>query len=321
MRKVKYGIVSTAQVVPRFIAGVRETQIGEIVAISSRSIDNAQAFAKKYDIPKYYGSESAMFSDSEIDVVYIATYNQGHYASAKAALLAGKHVLLEKPFTLKISEAHELFALAKANHLFLMEAQKSVFLPLTHKVKQIISSGVLGEIISIFSVTAYASVDHVKWFESLEAGGGATHFMASYALSYLPYILGEKIVDFNGVAEFTKGKSDVQSMLNLAFESGILANIYLTTKKGLPKEVKIIGRQAELIIPEFWRGVKAEIHYNDGSREVFTAPFSSDFKFEVDHVNQLITSGATASNIMTPELTMLGVQIMDTLYQRWSSQR
>jgi predicted dehydrogenase len=108
MKKVKYGIVSTAQVVPRFIEGVRLTDNGEVAAISSRSLETAQAFATAYNIPKAYGSHAELYADSELDVIYIATYNKGHFPEAKQALLAGKNVLLEKPFTLTLAEAEEL---------------------------------------------------------------------------------------------------------------------------------------------------------------------------------------------------------------------
>jgi predicted dehydrogenase len=320
MKKINYGIVSTAQVVPRFIAGVRESQFGHVAAICSRHLDSAKEYAEKYQIPAYYGSEAELFDNPEIDVIYIANYNAGHFQSAKNALLARKHVLLEKPFTLEYAQAQTLFELAKEKRLFLMEAQKSLFLPLTKEIKKIISDQRIGEIISVFSVTAYASVDHIKWFKDLSAGGGTVHFMAPYAFSYLPFILDKKIESFNGIAQQPANSSDIQSMIHLAFETGILANIYLTTRKGLPKQLRIIGSKGEIVIPEFWRSKQAIINYDDGSSEIIEAPFSSDFQFEVDHVNQKIMDGALKSDIMTPELTLSGVKMMDSLYQEWSSQ-
>ncbi|MBS7577210.1 MULTISPECIES: Gfo/Idh/MocA family oxidoreductase [unclassified Enterococcus] len=320
MKKVNYGIVSTAQVVPRFITGVRESQFGHVAAICSRRLENAQAYAEKYQIPAYYGSEAELFDNPDIDVIYIANYNAGHFHTAKNAILAGKHVLLEKPFTLEYQQAKMLFKLAKEQQVFLMEAQKSLFLPMTQKIKAIIEEKRIGEIISVFSVTAYASVDHIKWFQDLSAGGGTVHFMAPYAFSYLPFILDKKVKDFNGIAQLPSGSSDIQSMIHLGFETGILANIYLTTRKGLKKQLKIIGSKGEIVIPEFWRAQKAKINYDNGSSEVIEASFTSDFKFEVDHVNQKILAGELISDMMTPELTLLGVKMMASLYQEWSSQ-
>ena len=128
---IRYGIVSTASIVPRFVAGVQASQTGEVVAIASRSLSKAQEVATTLGIPKAYGSYEELYADPTVDVIYVATYNKGHYPVAKAALFAGKHVLVEKPFALTLDEAEELFAIAKEKKRFLMEAQKAVFLPIT----------------------------------------------------------------------------------------------------------------------------------------------------------------------------------------------
>ncbi|HHV3428328.1 TPA: Gfo/Idh/MocA family protein, partial [Streptococcus agalactiae] len=145
MSKVRYGVVSTAKVAPRFIEGVRLAGNGEVVAVSSRTLESAQAFANKYHLPKAYDKLEDMLADESIDVIYVATINQDHYKVAKAALLAGKHVLVEKPFTLTYDQANELFALAESCNLFLMEAQKSVFIPMTQVIKKLLASGEIGE--------------------------------------------------------------------------------------------------------------------------------------------------------------------------------
>lgn len=318
MKTIKYGVVSTAQVVPRFIEGVRLSEHGEVIAVSSRTLSAAQKFADKHQIPKAYGSHEALYADRDIDVIYIATYNKGHFPEAKKALLAGKHVLLEKPFTLTAAEAKELFAIAKQHHLFLMEAQKSVFLPLTALIKEVVESDEIGDILSVDSVTAYASVAHISWFKDLDAGGGTVHFMLPYALSYLQYIFGAKITSYSGISDMVAGEADMQAKVLLKFDTGVLANVFLTTKIGLDKVMTIQGTKGKLVIPEFWRAKKATLYDLSGHvlRELHAA-FDSDFIAEVKHVNQMILSGALESPIMTEEMTVSGVQVMDGLYQSW----
>ena len=318
MKTIKYGVVSTAQVVPRFIEGVRLSEHGEVIAVSSRTLSAAQKFADKHQIPKAYGSHEALYADRDIDVIYIATYNKGHFPEAKKALLAGKHVLLEKPFTLTAAEAKELFAIAKQHHLFLMEAQKSVFLPLTALIKEVVESDEIGDILSVDSVTAYASVEHISWFKDLDAGGGTVHFMLPYALSYLQYIFGAKITSYSGISDMVAGEADMQAKVLLKFDTGVLANVFLTTKIGLDKVMTIQGTKGKLVIPEFWRAKKATLYDLSGHvlRELHAA-FDSDFIAEVKHVNQMILSGALESPIMTEEMTVSGVQVMDGLYQSW----
>lgn len=320
MKKVNYGIVSTAQVVPRFIEGVRLTENGQVLAVSSRTLVAAQEFAAAYDIPRAYGSHAALYADPDVDVVYIATYNKGHFSEAKAALLAGKHVLLEKPFTLTLAEATELFEIAQNKQCFLMEAQKSVFLPLTQDVKTVVQSGEIGDILAVDSVTAYASIDHISWFHDLAAGGGTVHFMLPYALSYLQYIFDASITDFSGIADMVNGEADTQAKVLLKLSNGVLATVYLTTKVGLDKVMTIQGTKGKLVIPEFWRGQTAAVRFPDGGiKRQLQADFASDFVFEVQHVNDLLLAGETTSPTMTPAMTLSGIQVIDDLYKSWQA--
>lgn len=318
MKKIKYGIVSTAQVVPRFIEGVRLSEAGEVVAVSSRTLSAAQKFAETHHIATSYGSHDELYADADIDVVYIATYNKGHFPEAKKALLAGKHVLLEKPFTLTLAEANTLFDISKKKHVFLMEAQKSVFLPLTALVKDLLHSGEIGDILSVDSVTAYASVAHISWFKDLEAGGGTVHFMLPYALSYLQYVFDAKISAFSGISDMIKGESDAQAKVLLKLDNGVLADIFLTTKIGLDKVMTIQGTKGKLVIPEFWRAKQATVYDLDGHIiRHLQADFESDFVSEVAHVNHMVQSGVIESPIMTEAMTLSGVQVMDELYKSW----
>lgn len=258
-----------------------------------------------------------MMLDESIDVIYVATINQDHYKVAKAALLAGKHVLVEKPFTLTYDQANELFALAESCNLFLMEAQKSVFIPMTQVIKKLLASGEIGEVISISSTTAYPNIDHVTWFRELELGGGTVHFMAPYALSYLQYLFDATITHASGTATFPKGQSDSQSKLLLQLSNGVLVDIFLTTRLNLPHEMIIYGTEGRLIIPHFWKTTHAKLVRNDTSAQTIQVDMVSDFEKEAYHVSQMILEGQRVSHIMTPQLTLSGVKIIEDLYRSW----
>ncbi|MBJ8325712.1 Gfo/Idh/MocA family protein [Streptococcus pacificus] len=317
MTKVKYGVVSTAQVAPRFIEGVRLAGNGEVIAVSSRSLESAQAFASKHGIPRAYGSLDEMLKDPDIDVIYVANVNQAHYPTAKEALLAGKHVLVEKPFTLTYKQAVELFDLAHENKLFLMEAQKSVFIPMTQAIKKTVASGTIGQVVSVSSVTAYDNIDHVTWFRDLALGGGTVHFMVPYALSYLQYIFDATITSFSGVASFPDGQSDSQSKILLKLSNDVLVNVYLTTHVKLPHEMVIVGTKGRIEIPHFWKATHARLIREDDSHEIIEAGMQSDFEAEAYHVSQMILEEQTTSSVMTKELTLSGIKIIEELYRSW----
>ena len=97
--ELNYGILSTSSIAPRFIGAVRESGKGNILAISSRSLEKAREKAAAWSIPTAYGSHQALLADPKVNIVYISNVNTAHYPWAKAALLAGKHVICEKPCT------------------------------------------------------------------------------------------------------------------------------------------------------------------------------------------------------------------------------
>ncbi len=317
MNKIRYGIVSTAQVAPRFIEGARLTQNSDVLAVSSRSLENAQAFATKYQVPRAYGSLKQMLVDKDIDVIYVATINKEHYNVAKEALLAGKHVLVEKPFCLAYHQARELFDLAFRQKCFLMEAQKAVFIPMTQKIKQVLALGALGQIVSVSSTTAYPHIDHVSWWRNLSAGGGTVYSMAPYALSYVQYLFDSPIQQAGGIANFPQGESDSQSKLILQLSNGLLVDVFLTTELNLKHELIIRGTKGTLQVPQFWKTTVATITDADGNKHLLEAPMDSDFTAEIDHVSSMIQEGQLLSPVMTPELTLLGVKVMEGLHKSW----
>jgi len=88
-----------------------------VTAVGSRSQASADRFAAQFGIPHAHPSYEGLAADPEVDVIYVATPHPMHFANAKMALAAGKHVLVEKPFTLNAPEAEELMALAEAKGL------------------------------------------------------------------------------------------------------------------------------------------------------------------------------------------------------------
>ena len=140
-----YGIIAVAAITDRFLHAVIEAG-DTIEAIASRSLVKAQAKAVAYGVRKAYGAYEQVYTDPDVDIVYIAVNNANHGKEIKAALHHGKHVVCEKPIALSCEEAKELFALAKQKQLFLMEAQKSLFLPVTQDIRDILQKQTLGKL-------------------------------------------------------------------------------------------------------------------------------------------------------------------------------
>ncbi|MHC5268447.1 Gfo/Idh/MocA family protein [Enterococcus sp. LJL98] len=316
--RIKYGIVSAATIVPRFVEGIRASQTGEVVAIAARTLEKAQQMASKLQIPQAYGSYGELFADETIDIIYVANYNQGHYAVAKEALLAGKAVLVEKPFTLTLDEVEELFAIAQAQGLFLMEAQKSLFLPITERVKTWLAAGDIGEVKYLDCRISHTNADQIPWFQSFEAGGGALYGSGSYPIEYFQSITGEKIEEVAGTAVMDPHQSDRQCDVTILFSSGFQGHFVISTLFPSPSVLTIYGTQGQIEIPDFWKAETATITMN-GESEQICLPHQSEFVFEINHVNECLAQGLTASPIVSPDLTMQAVELIEKMYEQWTS--
>ena len=119
---MKLGVIGTGAITKSMLAEYSRCDQFEIYAILSRKEETGRAMAEAFGIPKIYTELSDFLADPEIEIVYVATPNSIHFSQAKAALLAGKHVICEKPFTPTVAQTQELIDLAMERNLLLYEA-------------------------------------------------------------------------------------------------------------------------------------------------------------------------------------------------------
>ena len=129
MNEIRLGTIGSGFIVHFMLDAVKQVEGIRCVAVYSRTEEKAKALANEYQVEKTYTDMDTFLADEEINCVYVASPNLLHYEQTKQALLAGKHVLCEKPFCTKLEHAKELVALAKEKGLFLMEAVPTTYLP------------------------------------------------------------------------------------------------------------------------------------------------------------------------------------------------
>ncbi len=129
MEEVRLGTIGSGVIVRSILDNVKRTEGITLSAVYSRSAEKAEKLAADYGCETTYTDLQAFLSDETVNTVYIAIPNLLHYEYAKSALLAGKHVILEKPFTTKYEHAQKLAEIAKEKRLFLVEAAPTSFLP------------------------------------------------------------------------------------------------------------------------------------------------------------------------------------------------
>lgn len=315
MEKVRFGILGTARIIDRFIGAIRNSNFGEISAIASRDLEKARLRAEKLSVEKYYGSYEELFRDKQIDVVYIPTINHMHYSNARDALLHGKHVVLEKPMTIKKKDTEELFRLAKEKGLFLMEAQKSVFLPVTLEAEKHIHSGAIGKVHLVDYTISVPNVDF-KWFYDKSSGGGALLGSGSYIISHARKVLQEEFVSSHGMATIGETGIDTQCTLNLKSASGVLVSGRITTLVKAENEARIYGEKGMLIIKDFWKARELTIRlYGDEEDRVLDFPVEYEMIYEVNHIIDCIRKGLLNSPVMDPETSITMAEIVENLLE------
>jgi len=207
------GIVGTGVIVREALEALKQVETIDCIAIWARSHskDTALELADQYKIAKVYTDYAEMLCDRELEVVYIGIINSQHYSYVKQALLAGKHVIVEKPFTSTSKEAQELVTLAKQKNLFLFEAVTLLHLPNFAAIKKALPE--LGEIKMVQCNYSQYSRRYGKYMqgEVLPAfdpklSGGALYDINIYNLNFVIGLFGKPKethymanIGFNGI--------------------------------------------------------------------------------------------------------------------------
>src|ERR1700751_4324804 len=157
--RVKWGIVSTANINQKVIPGAQASDKVDLVAVASRDRARAEAYAREWEIPRAYGSYEALLADPDVEAVYISLPNTMHAEWSVKALEAGKNVLCEKPFTRHPEEVTAAFDVADRMGLLLSEAFMYRHNPQTAKLVALVGDGAIGELRLIRSAFSYALYD------------------------------------------------------------------------------------------------------------------------------------------------------------------
>ena len=314
MKKLRYGIMGTASIIDRFVGAVRASGQGEVHALASRSLEKAREKGEKLNIGTCYGSYEEMVKDEEIDVIYVPTINHAHKENAMLALRSGKHVVVEKPMTLSEKDTRELFALAKEKKLFIMEAQKSLFLPVTLQVKEMLDQGLLGR---VHLMEYRISVPEVgfKWFYDLPSGGGAVFGSGNYILAHSQYLLSDSFTSLRGMATLSEKGVDLQCMMMLKSSKGVLVEGKITTLIRADSELNIYGEKGRVRILDFWKARRALVEIRGEEVREIQVLIDYEMVYEVDHINSCILQGLTESPVMSERLSVESARLIDELWK------
>ena len=291
---------------------MRQSGKGSIAAVSSRTLEKAWEFARQQDIPVAYGSHQELLQDQTVNIVYISNVNTAHYPWARAALLAGKHVICEKPCTTTEAETKELYDLAKQQGLFFMEAQKMLFLPAVLAVKERLPQ--LGKI-TMAELSHSFPAAYNGWMFDKAAGGGPLLSSGIYAVQLISWLFG-RITHIRGMADKLEDGVEWQYILTGATDSGVLFSAKNSTRAVLDNTCRIFGENGFVELPNYWKAQKAVFHV-DGKVETLEFPCQFELVYEVEHIARCMEAGLLNSPVITEELSLQGIRAIQQVKENW----
>ncbi|GAA1940508.1 Gfo/Idh/MocA family oxidoreductase [Microbacterium aoyamense] len=313
MTGLRWGILGPGGIARAFASDLRTAGL-DIVAVGSRSAETASAFAAEFDVPHVHDSYEKFVAEPDVDIVYIATPHPFHAQQAILALEAGKHVLVEKPFTINAAEAAQVQGVARAKGLLAMEAMWTRYLPMMVRVREIIAAGTLGDIRAVTADhTQKISNDPGHRLNALELGGGALLDLGIYPVSFAWDVLGEP-ASVSAAAVLGETGADAEVATIFTYASGAIATTLSAAHSAGPNTAHVIGTEARIDIDKTW--------YNQTSFRVVapdgTVLESYDTKIEgrgmqyqAIAAEQYVQDGSLDSGILPLDETVAIMQTLD----------
>jgi xylose dehydrogenase (NAD/NADP) len=240
-RNLTWGLLSTARINRRLIPAIRAARGHRLRAVASRELERAKKYAREWSIPKAYGSYEELLADPVVDIIYNSLPNNLHTEWCVRAAEAGKHVLCEKPLALSTQEVDTIIAAAHEHKVVIAEAFMYRSLERTFKLKELLQSGVIGEVHHINSTytVQLGRPDNYRWRP--ENGGGSLWDLGCYPVSYARLIMDTNPVEVYGVADNTELGVDRAFTCLLTYASGSTARFFTSFDLPLESNLEIQG--------------------------------------------------------------------------------
>jgi predicted dehydrogenase len=310
---VRWGVIGTGGIARTFVGDC--TAAGVVfTAVGSRTQESAESFAAEYGIPRAHGSYEDLVADDEVDAVYVATPHSRHAEDALLAIAAGKHVLVEKAFTITADEARAVVDAARRADVAVMEAMWTRFLPQMTMIRELVAEGRIGRP-RLVEATHHQALpdDPTHRLNDPALGGGAVLDLGVYPISFAIDVLGTP----TGVAAagtLSDQGVDTQMGIVMTHEGGTQSTVHFALDVRSPNTASIIGEDGRIDIdatwytPTTWRlrdrdGVVVEEF--DGREEL------AGYAHEVRAFEAMIESGDHEGGAMDPEETVVVMAAMD----------
>ncbi len=253
---IRFCIVGCGTISAWHAKAIEKAEGGTLVGVVDVRRESAEAFAKERGV-KAYESLEDMLADKSVDAVCICTPSGFHFDTAKKAIAAGKHVLVEKPLAMTTEECDELVALAKEKKVCAGVISQYRFSPAIQELKKIVSEGRLGKIVTADLIMNYFRsqeyYDSSSWRGTWKLDGGSLMNQGIHGVDALLYIMGNAKSVY-GYARTLAHKMEAEDTANatVEFENGTLGLVQSSTAiyPGSPRNIVLAGTKGTVSVKD-----------------------------------------------------------------------
>jgi len=315
---MKFSILAPGGIAHSMAETVNRLEGVEAYAVASRDYKRAKDFADKWGYKKAYGSYEEMIKDPEVELVYIATPHSHHYQYAKMCLEHGKHILVEKAFTVNAKQAKEILDLSKEKNLLVAEAIWTRYMPGRKMVNNLIESGVIGELHSMTSAFGFP-LTHVDRLMNPELAGGALLDLTVYPITAALMVFDGKIKDVQATAVMSEKGIDLQDSVTLTFEDGKMAVLHTSMLDRTSCESIISGTNGFLKLNNVNNPSVISV-YNSEREKIasYDVPEQiNGYEYEVLACKKALEEGKTECPEMPHSEILRVMELMDQIREIW----
>ncbi len=315
---MKIGILGCGSIARTIAATLTKMEEAGCYAVSSRTAEKAEAFAREYGFEKAYGSYEEMLRDPAVELVYIATPHSHHALWMAEAIRCGKPVLCEKAFTVNAKEAAQIRELAHSRGVFAAEAIWTRYMPSRAIIDEMLQSGIIGEVTALSANLSYP-VFHRERLREPRLAGGALLDVGVYGINFALMHFGSAIERIESSVQMTETGVDGMESITLFYKNGRMAQIFAGILARSDRQGIFYGDRGYIVVENI-NNPRSVSAYDTGDRLLrkVTVPAQiSGYEYEFLECMQAVREGRTESASMPLAESVHMMEVMDSIRAQW----
>lgn len=311
------GIIATGRMAGMAADTISKMQDVKCIAVASRSIDKATAFAKEHGIERAYGSYSELLNDKDVDLVYVATPHSMHYDITMEALRNGKPCLVEKAFMANYRQSKEVIDLARKNNVFVAEAIWTRYQPAVEIVREMMKR--IGTLRLISANIGYNMVWRKPKLLQPELCGGALMDVGVYGLNFVRMFCGEEVTKIGGLYTKSDTGMDLSEVITMSLANGVMATIQATANATSSNRGVLTGTEGFIVVDNINNPQTISLYAPDRTlvEERDVPQQITGYEYEFSACREAIENHRIETAFMPHEETLRIMQLMDSLREQW----